>query len=87
MVNSILCSIIFHNIVFNIVHSKKSTNCQCSCDVIVLHVIMVNTILCSITPFVSKLIIFYFQNTDSQTPFIITMILKYHVKQNKTTQK
>jgi len=38
-----------------------------------------------VTPFVSKLIIFYSQNTDSRTPFIITMILKSCLaKQNNT---
>ena len=37
-------------------------------------------------PFVSKLIIFYSQNTDSQTPFFITMILSITclAKQNNT---
>jgi len=43
-------------------------------------VVMTHRIL-YVTPFVSKLIIFYSQNTDSQTPFIIISCL---AKQNNT---
>ena len=51
-------------------HLKITKSAQSGCS-LVSHT-LVNVVLKIFPPFVSKLIIFYSQNTDSQTPFIIT---------------